>query len=319
MQCPFLRKMNVKFCSLCPTTMIPMSGKNLAAEQCSGPEFDKCPLLQERYIGPQAMDRCPFLSVGDVHYCEVAPFQKLIPCNQTTASRCTNEGHKYCQLYLSMTESDEPTGVSDIGIVGAAGQNDYESEIPMPENLAYAPNHMWIDLGDELTCHVGVDAFFTRTLGEVDDVIYLYHGGNRWPIVRFKVGNVDYDLVFPSIIQGIEINAHLVADPMEVMRDPYGRGWLFEGITLPVPRNDAAYSPEAGLMRGAAARHWMNEECEHLGKFIHEHHCEHTRETGLLVQDGGCLRGPMARLLDRPALIRLHSEFFTLRAGRTQP
>ena len=36
-----------------------------------------------------------------------------------------------------------------------------------------------------------------------------------------------------DVMQGIEINAHLVSDPSEVLRDPYGRGWLFEGVCLP--------------------------------------------------------------------------------------
>lgn len=316
MQCPFLRKMNVKYCGLCRLTKIPLRGTDLAAEQCSGPDYQKCTLVHERHEGPLPLDGCPFLSVGDVHYCDVAPFQKLIPCNQTTVSRCKNEGHKYCQLYLSMTESSPATGDSDDAKRAATSSGDAD-EVALPESLAYAPNHLWFDRGDGRTCHVGVDAFFARALGHVDEVIYPQHDDNRRPMVRFRVGGVDFDLLFPNVMQGTEINAHLVADPTEVVRDPYGRGWLFEGVTVPPSSPEAPRSLEAGLLRGMAARNWMRLECERLAGFVHEHLSEHTDETGLLVQDGGGPVGLIAPAMDRRTLIRLHSEFFTLRNGRT--
>ena len=318
MQCPFLRKMNVKFCGLCRTRMIPLSGANLAAEQCSGADYHKCALVQERHEGPLPKDRCPFLSVGDVHYCEMAPFQILVPCNRATVSRCKDDGHKYCELFLSMAETGaefSPAGYNCMDAAGRGGKND---EIPMPESLAYAPNHMWLDQSDGPTCHLGVDAFFGRALGEVDEVIYPQHGDNRRPMVRFKVGGVDFDLVFPNVMQGIQTNAHLVADPSQILRDPYGRGWLFQGVALPVQGHDVPRPLENGLLRGKAARDWMAEECDRLAAFAHEHLCQHDEDTGLLLQDGGQARGHLATALDRRTLIRLHTEFFNLRARRTE-
>jgi glycine cleavage system H lipoate-binding protein len=314
MQCPFLRKMNVKYCGLCRLTKIPLQGTDLAAEQCSGPDYKKCTLVHERHEGPLPTDGCPFLSVSDVHYCEVAPFQKLIPCNQTTVSRCKNEGHKYCQLYLSMTETTQENESTENSEHAAETEPNGE-DVSLPDSLAYAPNHMWLDRGDGRTCHVGIDAFFARALGHVDEVSYPQHGENRRPMVRFRVGGVDFDLVFPNVMQGTEINAHLVADPMEVLRDPYGRGWLFEGVTVPAP--ETPHPLEAGLLRGMAARNWMRLECERLAGFVHEHVSEHSEETGLLAQDGGGPVGVLAEAMDRRTLIRLHSEFFTLRIGRT--
>lgn len=311
MQCPFLRKMNVKFCGLNRRTMIPLNGVNLAAEQCSGADYRKCALLQERSDGPLPDDHCPHLSVGDVHYCALAPDQKLIPCNQATASRCTDEGHKYCQLYLSMIEA----GDESLPPVEGSIDDDNHDDLPfsMPESLAYAPNHMWLDEGDGRTCHVGVDAFFGHAIGQIDEVIFPHHGNVRRPMVRFKVGGMDFDLIFPNVMQDIEINEHLVADPSEVHRDPYGRGWLFKGITLP-----SALPLDKGLRRGETARRWMLEECDRLGGFVHEHVCEDNEDTGPLMQDGGQHHGHLAVTLERPALVRLHSDFFTLGAGRTE-
>jgi len=301
--------MNVKFCGLCRLTMIPLSETNLATEQCSGQDYYKCALVRERHEGPLPKDRCPFLSVGDVHYCALAPIPKLIPCNQTTVSRCTNEGHKYCQLFLDMARAGEETSPAD-GRSTDAG--DQMIEISMPDSLAYAPNHLWFDCGNGRTCHVGVDAFFGRALGKVDEVIYPHHENNRRPMVRFRTDGFDFDLVFPGEIQEIEINAHLVADPSEVLRDPYGRGWLFEGVTLPARRNDAIRTLEKDLLRGAAARRWMNQECARLNGFVHEHLHENSEDTGLPLPFGCRVQDHLAEILDRRTLVRLHSEFFTL-------
>jgi len=310
--------MNVKFCGLCRLTMIPLNGVNQVAEQCSGPDYRKCTLIQERHEGPWPKDRCPCLSVGDVHYCALAPTPKLIPCNQTTVSRCTNDGHKYCRLYLAMAEPGAESPAAADGNAGQGENEDQDLEFPMPGSLAYAPNHMWLDEGDGRTCHVGVDAFFGHALGKVDEVIFPRHGDNRRPMVRFNVGGVDFDLTFPNVMQSIEINEHLMADPSEMQRDPYGKGWLFEGTSMPYPQHNGPHPLDKGLLRGAQARRWMHEECDRLAGFVHEHLSEHSRDTGLLMQDGGRSHGHLSTVLNRPELIRLHSEFFTLRAGRTE-
>jgi glycine cleavage system H lipoate-binding protein len=330
-RCPFLREMTVKYCGLCRLKMIPVNGADFASERCSGPGYLKCSMARNQHDGLFPQDRCPFLCVGDVHYCALAQSPRLIPCNKKAFSRCTDEGHKYCQIYLSMVDprSDEEsdaqeaaTGVSespaDRRAAGEAGAVEHadEDEVPMPEPLAFAANHMWLDRGDGKTCHIGVDAFFGRVLGKVDEVSYPLHREENRPTVRFLTGGVDFDLVFPNAMQITEINAHLVVDPTEVLRDPYGRGWLFEGAPIPNGGDHALHPLEEGLVRGEAARRWMREEEERLARFVHGHVRERHDGTGLLMQDGGRLVGHLASALGRGALVRLHSEFFSLPGRR---
>ena len=45
--------------------------------------------------------------------------------------------------------------------------------IPVPLNLAYAPNHMWLDVGDDGCRHVGIDAFLARIIGTVDAISFV--------------------------------------------------------------------------------------------------------------------------------------------------
>lgn len=317
MQCPFLRKMNVKFCGLRRSTMIPLNLGNSTGEQCSGPDYHQCTLIREDPDLAPSADHCPHLSVGDVHFCSVAPIPKLIPCNRTTVSRCTDDGHKYCQLFIAMTEADPVAEQADPATPPPEMPEEQELGFAMPGALAYAPNHLWLDLGDGQTCHVGVDAFFGRALGRVDEVVYPHLGDNRRPMVRFKTAGVDFDLVFPNVMQAYEINPHLLADPAAAIDDPYGRGWLFEGMPLPGRHPSGPHPLEIGLTRGPQARRWMREECDRLAGFAHEHLHEHDECAGQLVQDGGALHGSLAASVDRPVLVRLHQEFFSLRPGRT--
>lgn len=309
MQCPFLNKTSVKYCGLCRRTLIPLTGSLGDADLCSGPGYLSCPLLKDRQNVPLDETRCPYLCVADVHSCGAAPFRKQIPCNQTTLSRCTNEGHVYCQLFLSLTEAS-PAPAPTVGTPSATTSRQPAATIDMPPGLGYAPNHMWFDRGTGETWHVGMDAFFGRALGRIDEVIYPHHGNRRRPVVRIRAGGVDFDLAFPDVIQSVEINPHLVVDPSGILTDPYGRGWLFEGASLPA---GPGREPDC-LREGVAATLWMEEECDRLESFVRDHLEPHgVTDTRLRRED----RGPLGTTLDAPALMRLYTEFFTLKSGRT--
>lgn len=327
MRCPFLKEVSVKYCGLCRVKMIPLNRAGLATEQCSGADYLKCAMARENHDGMLPQDRCPHLCIGDVHYCSLSPMPKLIPCNKTAFSRCTDEGHKYCQLYLSMADprgDDEDDAVSPGAAPTRLGNRcggpdtlpdraAAEGEIPLPSTLAYTPNHMWLDRSDERTCHVGVDAFFGSVLGRVDDVSFPFRRNENRPSVRIRAGGVDFDLAFPNLFHVTEINTHLVVDPSELLRDPYGRGWVFEGITTPPAGGESSHPLEEGLVRGTAARRWMQGETERLARFVHDRIGERGSETDVMMQDGGQPCGHLADALGRGELVRLHSEFFSLR------
>lgn len=102
MHCPFLRKLNVKYCGLYGGKRIPLSAENAAAERCLSREYLDCTLVRAAAGGGAPQDHCPHLCVEDVHYCDLAPVRKLVPCNRTVSSRCGGEGHRYCDLYLAL-------------------------------------------------------------------------------------------------------------------------------------------------------------------------------------------------------------------------
>ncbi len=315
MPCPFLNTKNVKYCGLCRLTMIPLDAESLATEQCAGPGYRECALLKERHTGPLPDDRCPHLCVGNVSTCGAAPVRKLIPCNEATSSRCADDRHKYCQIYLTATEhagdvevTDDATSIFDV--------EDHDEAVPLPATLSYAPNHMWIDRGDEQCCHVGVDAFFAHALGRVDEVLFRNHAGSRQPVVTFRVDGVELDMAFPCALKDLEVNTHLVSDPSLVLRDPYGRGWLFEGGAIPADRPGLPDVLSRGFMKGEAARDWMASECGRLTEFVTGYRDRADQGCGVLLQDGGGLPGHLAGVLDRSALVRLHAEFFAFDARR---
>ena len=305
MQCPFLRKLNVKYCGLYGMKMIPLSSDSSAPERCLSREYLACRLMRDK-AAAAAQDRCPNLCVEDVHYCDLAPVRKLVPCNKAATTRCGGDGHRYCDLYLSLAEP----GLR--GVTGAdAGMPD--DGPPQPDDLAYAPNHMWLDDGDGQRVHIGVDAFFCHTLGTVESVTYPARRDEARPSALIRVGGVDLEMVFPLALRAFETNAHVASAPGTVSQDPYGRGWLFAGVPVDAPAYEGGPTGAGLLLRGAAACRWLRRERDRLTQFVHA--CLDERRGHDLATDGGQADGRLSEVLDRRTLIRLHHEFFSDRDG----
>lgn len=308
MHCPFLRKLNVKYCGLYGGKRIPLSAENAAAERCLSREYLDCALVRETADAGAPQDHCPHLCVEDVHYCDLAPVRKLVPCNRAVTSRCGGDGHRYCDLYLALAEPRHRPAAPGDAADGAAG------EPHLPDDLAYTRNHMWLDQGDGRRVHIGVDAFFTRTLGGVESVGYTARRTDARPVALLRVGGVDLEMVFPLRLREIEPNEHLTAAPSLVADDPYGRGWLFAGV----PVDDDDDSASGVLLRGPTAGRWLRRESERLTRFVHD--CLDERRGGAasgLATDGGDAGTRLSTHLDRRTLVRLHHEFFALRNGGT--
>ncbi len=314
MPCPFLQKSKVKYCGLYRLAMIPVEGRSQATEKCAGAGYRDCPLAQAHHDGALPPDRCPFLRYDEVHSCQAAAVRKAISCNEAAASRCTDDGYRHCPAYLAMAAPrDDDDGAGAAPRSGGA----LDDTIPTPDHLAYSSNHLWLDCGGGHTCHVGVDAFVGRALGRIDALSFPFRRADGRPVVRLHTGGVAFDLVFPNLLPEVETNAHLAVDPADAVRDPYGRGWLFEGM-LPATAGDRAVAAlGAGLRRGESARDWMQDEWDRLARFVHDRLHEAAGDAVPVLQDGGFPCRPLGDVLDRHALIRLEQEFFSLRTGRT--
>jgi glycine cleavage system H lipoate-binding protein len=309
MHCPFLRKLNVKYCGLYGMKLIPLSADNDTAERCLSRAWLECSLVRDSVEPGAQQDHCPNLCVEDVHYCDLAPVRKLVPCNKAAASRCGGDGHRYCDLYLAMAEPRSRTTAPD------PGADPTDIAIEQPDDLAYARNHLWLDEGDGRRVHIGVDAFFTGTLGKVEAVTFPARRAAARPSVLIRVGGMDLEMVLPLALREIEPNAHLAVAPSIVSDDPYGRGWLIAGVPVAEPGADAGPTETSHFLRGTAARRWMRRERDRLTGFVHA--CLDERRGGEagLSTDGGHADGDLSALLDRRTLVRLHHEFFALRDG----
>ena len=102
MQCLFLKGETVRYCEISPfRKMISKGAAVSGGEICSSPDYVDCPLVKTRREAPAGRLKCPFLRTALVQYCSATPAACLIPYSDALVSRCTREGHRYCDLFLS--------------------------------------------------------------------------------------------------------------------------------------------------------------------------------------------------------------------------
>ena len=317
MRCPFLKESSTRSCRVVPGRKILSAAISAAHDRCSTPDYVACAVARTHLHTEERLERCPFLEETWVQYCAAAPVVKYVPSSDSMLSCCNTEAHHYCALFLQrarpggksapapagsavLPERAEPAG--DAPRVRADG-GDGVPDLPVPERLAYAPNHMWIDVAADDTCHVGLDAFAARILGHVDRVRFLCSTGLRHPAVSLQVQQVDLALVFPRRIVVTGCNAHLRVDPTPLADDPYGAGWLFAGLYV----DDLAGT--ADLIPGSESVEWMRREFACMQTFVHDELQHVISGVGPTALDGGVFEAGLARRLDREALLRLYDAF----------
>ena len=215
-----------------------------------------------------------------MQYCAAAGVTKFVPYSESLLSRCGGDGYRYCELYLAMAHPELPA-----------------EETALPGWLRYAPNHMWLDVGEDGGCHVGIDAFFCRVLGKVERISYVWLAGKHRPAAILTVAGADLEVVFPNPLQLTGCNLYLRADPGRLTAEPYTGGWLFEGRAL-------AETTE-NLMDSAAARAWAERDERRMNEFLQQ------ASGGHLAADGGTAAPGAAATLDREKLTELFHSFFS--------
>lgn len=273
MSCPFLRDGRARYCHAAAVRKLILDGPGSAGGgRCTTREYRLCPLVDG---ASEAQARCPHLEEVHVQYCGAAPVAKLVPFSDCQASRCMGDGYRYCDSYLALAR---PHRVSEPSA-----------------SLLYAPNHLWLEVGEGGLCHIGVDAFLAEVAGKVDGVTFVTSGGAHRPAVALTVNGVEWPLMFPNPMMIGGVNSRLRADAAAVTADPYGAGWLIEGWELPG-------RTRADLLGGAQAAAWMASERERLARHIHE--------VAAPGGDGGYAAPGVARLLPKQEMIRLFQRFF---------
>jgi glycine cleavage system H lipoate-binding protein len=220
-----------------------------------------------------------------------------VPFSASLLSRCNTEAHHFCLAYLEVSRPADPTAGQAAGGVTAGARPS--------QRLLFAPNHMWLDVAEDATCHVGLDAFAARILGRVDRVRFGSSSGLRRPALRLELQHAEIGFTFPRRILITDCNAHLRTDPQPLASDPFGSGWLFSGLYL------ESLAGSAPLVAADESEAWMCRETERMQHFVHEELHEFESEpVGVTAQDGGTFAAGLARWLDRDALRRLQAQFF---------
>jgi len=291
MTCPFLKEAQVRYCQTSSIRkLIPVAAVGQADEKCSSREHFTCPVYCSQPVEAALSGPCPYLGESLMQYCGAAPVAKMIPYSESQLSRCGCDRFRYCELYLSM--------------VHPGSQSEEVDGIGLPAWLSYSANHMWLDVGEDGVCHVGIDAFLGRALGEAERISYVFQRGTQRATAVVTVNGVDHEVVFPNRFQLTNCNLYLRADPSRLTAEPYTGGWLFEGVPAPETSDD--------LLQGAAARNWMETEQHRINEFLQQL----PGGDGPLAADGGLFAPGLSRYLDRDQMLALFHTFFSPYASR---
>jgi glycine cleavage system H lipoate-binding protein len=299
MNCSFLKEARVKYCDKSAIRkMIPVAG-NVAQETCSSPRYRQCAAYQrdaQDIHEKQCPAQCPYLHESRAQYCAASAVSRLIPYSEPLLSRCGSDSYRYCDVYLGAANppAAQATGGKRDPSVGG---------IHVPTWLHYSANHMWLDAAQGGSCHLGLDAFLTRVLASVERITFLKQTGVHRPSAILTVRGVDLEVVFPNPIVLTASNVYLRANAAKLTADPYGMGWLFQGLQLPGPQ-----PVTSGLIRGDAILPWIEREIGRMSAFLSE--CRISRHGAALMNDGGVFSPDVLQQLTREETLRLFHEFF---------
>ena len=289
MDCPFLREASVKFCQAAPVRkLIPLAQAGRVEEKCSSAAHTDCRVFQtsgdrrSEFPTRPVASVCPHLGESLMQYCAAAPINRFVPYSESVLSRCGHDGFRYCELYLTMARPE--VAVDEV------------EGIPVPRWLRYSPNHMWLDLGEDGTCHAGIDGFLSRALGPVERISYVWAHGEHRPAAILTAAGIDFEVVFPNPLRIENCNLYLRANPARLRNEPYTGAWLFEGTILE--------DTSLGLFEGEDARSWMEREQKRMNQFLQETHA------GFSADGGVQAAGVMAQIA-REQAVELFHEFFS--------
>ncbi len=301
MRCPFLREAQVKSCQASTIRkQIVRSATTLNDERCVSAEYVHCAAVKQLHEELPSQTRCPFLQESLVQYCSAAPIAKYIPYSDSTLSRCGGSRHRYCDVFLSVAR---PLG-------GKTDRAQSDDDVAIPDNLCYTRNHLWIDLHDDNSFQIGIDALLARVLGEIDCVTYLPQKGAALPTVVMSVYGQDYHLVFPLLLRANGFNTNLRINPARIVRDPYGLGWVLEG-TDASPFDQDLLASDAAIMDARAARAWARADLQRISALVHEYAGNQDHRGVQVLNDGGTVGNDVMKFLPREEALQLFNEFFS--------
>jgi len=183
------------------------------------------------------------------------------------------------------------------------------------ESVCYSHNHMWIDVHDDKSCHIGIDAFLATFLRDIDRLSFITSRPPCLPTAVMTVRGADLYLTFPERMHVTGVNAYLRVRPSNLTRHPYTLGWLFEGVRPDSSRGPTSASVEKGLISGHSARQWLRQESRRLTDFVRTELTSPNNTGVATMTDGGTWSEDLITHLTREETLRVWSEFFSISAG----
>lgn len=293
MRCPYLEESPAAWCAAAsPPRILLRSVRPVSGCTCVSPAWRRCATARSvEDEAPEGAERCPALRAGTVRYCAATLLPKLLPGAGVMPSLCERDTHRRCPAYPRSAR--EGRGTAGAATDGRPGQ--------VPAGLRLTRNHLWIDLGADGSCNIGVDGFVAAALGHVECVWFVTRSGRQQPTAVLSLGRVGIPFVFPCRLNIVRTNAQLRRAPRLVVADAYGDGWLFEAACA----GESTLAGLDGLLAGGAAESWLAAETQRLERFVAERFPAAPGPTGL------------ARSLAPDEIIELAGEFFpTAEAGQ---
>ncbi|HEY9167012.1 MAG TPA: hypothetical protein VIS48_12720 [Candidatus Kryptonia bacterium] len=316
MRCPFLREAQVKFCCASEYRKMIVRGQtDPGNERCSSPAFITCPASKQHQEEKPPGSRCPFLQESLAQYCSAASVVKFVPYSDPAVSRCGTSSHNYCELFLTISNPNRI--LSHDAALPSLDPDDAENSVWLVDGIQttgwhyYSPNHMWADINEEGTCHVGVDAFLAKVLGSIERLSFTTEPGDHYPGAVVTSNGIDFPMVFPNRMNIVTTNSYLRAEPSRVVTDPYTFGWLFEGTELARDKGQEESPTRAGLIHGKLAREWMRADSLRIAEFARKRSSLGSDNNSSLMTDGGVFGGDTMKHLDEAQALLLYSEFFS--------
>ena len=299
--------------------MIAQGSGQSSTERCSSPAYVECPVAKPLLGEAVVLDSCPFLHDSLVQFCGAASLTKYIPYSEAVLSHCGTDSHKYCELFLAFAHPDRSSVHEGEG-AGQGSPEPLEREVQVDNvrvrtDLLYSANHMWAEVSEDHTVHIGIDALLAGVLGSVDEITYVTSRGTHRPTVVFTVNGTELPLIFPLKMSISAVNAALRTYPSRLFADPYTSGWLFEGTDLERQPSQGSGTGATALISGGKAVSWMRDELRHVSEVVHELSHAADNQGVVLMADGGDPQPGVGQHLTRGELLHVFNEMFSPLAG----
>lgn len=170
----------------------------------------------------------------------------------------------------------------------------------IPTGYSFHPGHTWVCDEGRQNARVGMDAFASQLLGEIDRIEtvelnrWVRQGQKLWTVTR---EGKSVDMLSP--IEGVlvSLNHQVIKNPETLNADPYKDGWVC------VVKSPDMQTNLKNLIQGPLVAPWMQNTLNRIGALT-------SQFAPTLAQDGGLPVNGLLLQMDPATQERIVKEFF---------